>query len=156
MSSSIAKRETATVEFPLRENISHMTWRDRWVSGGSRGSGVTRIEFALYFGWLKNRWKLSFVRIPLFFFRKWSGVVWKKRNHKGCSKKNFEEHSSLSLKRFLRLQAWYDVIYEPNLRSTQMHKEISVAINLVICYFSRIRNPFQNLKHRKKIYFFAG
>lgn len=31
MSSSIAKRETATLEFPLRgKYISHMTWRDRW------------------------------------------------------------------------------------------------------------------------------
>lgn len=57
MCSSIAKRETATLRFPaLGENISHMTWRDRW------GKGISRIEFALYFGRLKNRWKLSFVR----------------------------------------------------------------------------------------------
>lgn len=40
MSSSIGKRETAILEFPLRgKYISHMTWRDRWFSEGKEGGG---------------------------------------------------------------------------------------------------------------------
>lgn len=69
----------------LGENISHMTWRDRWFWGKGTGRGVSRIEFALYFWLIEKSMKTLVCENFAFLLHKWSGVVCKKWNHKRCS-----------------------------------------------------------------------